>query len=245
MRLKLLTIGMLAVTATSMSACKKVAEYKAPEIKAPVIDPPVFKPPVIDTELFKETFVCDQVSKDVDEELNKRAIKVVGYSDLQDVETTDCDGKKTLSPKLPLQTFAYNLTIAPPVNLKSKVISASIENTRTCVKRQITVGPSIKSPSLASAEWSANPYWMNDIGAVIIGLNDDWLRTSLGLNILEGQNLITVVYYGECLGETNEKGVCENAQELARKTVIVDATIEIRELNGIRAVNTCTEANKP
>lgn len=245
MLLKLLTIGMLAVTATSMSACLKVAEYKAPELKTPVIEPPVFKPPVVDTESLKAIFVCDQITKDIDEEINKHAIKIQGHSDLQDVESTNCDGKKSLSPKMPLQNFSHNLAIAPPENLNSKVTSASIENTRTCSKRQLTIDPSPTEPSLTSAKWRAHPYWLSDSGTIVIGLNDNLVKFSIGLNVLNGQNLITIIYYGECQGELNQNGVCENPKELARKTVLIDASIEVRELNGIRAVNTCTETSKP
>jgi hypothetical protein len=182
--------------------------------------------------------VCDKVEKNVSEELSKHPTKIQGFTSLQDIESTDCDGKKTLAPKVPINDFSVNLTIEPPAGLNSKVTYATIENSRTCAARRLDV-KSGEAPLPDSPEWLAHPYWINDQGRIVIGTNDSMMRMQIGLNVASGQNILNITYYGRCLEKPDDKGICRKAEELARKAVLVNAEIEKREVNGVFTINTC------
>ncbi|MGZ6479532.1 MAG: hypothetical protein ACXWQE_09535 [Bdellovibrionales bacterium] len=237
MRLKLIGLVMIA---TLISACKvEKAEYKAPDFKMPEIKLPIGK----DLQI-PDFFVCNKIDNNVSEDLKKNAIQVHGTTDLQDTESV-CDGKKTLAPKMAQQNFRADLDINPPESLKSKVSFAIVENTRTCVSRRLTVQPvSTESPEAQKALWPANPYKLDEKGLIKIGLNDSTFRMQFGLNVSKGQNLISIIYYGRCLEKPSDPGVCNKGEELARQTILVNADIEVRELNGIKTYAGCIKPTK-
>ncbi|MGE3681134.1 MAG: hypothetical protein AB7G93_05350 [Bdellovibrionales bacterium] len=232
-----LHISILAVFTLFIGACKVSTKPKAPTIKPIEIQLPTFKI----SELPKEFFVCDQPETNISEELKKTAIEVKGVTNVQDRERTDCNGKKTLEPKASLHDFNSNLTITPPEEIRSKVTMADIENKRTCASRRLQVdSKETKDPSLTpTAQWAISPYWIDSDGHITIGVNDTTFVLNSGLNVLPGQNLMSVIYYGRCLGKRNEAGVCDKAEELVRKQVLVNVILEKQELNGVRQWDTC------
>lgn len=186
----------------------------------------------IDPKFLDSLVTCDELPKYLDREVEKNALTVKGFTDKQDTEHTDCDGKKTLSPKLPLLNFKHDLAIEPPDGIEGKVVSVRVKNTRTCIERKIDVDKKNKFPLTQSAPWAEKPYWLNPDGAIVIGLNNSFLKTAAGLNVFEGLNLLEIAYL-------NAKG-----EELAKKSILVNAEIEVRELNGIKTVNACRDEKK-
>lgn len=182
--------------------------------------------------------MCDKTDQIITDDLKLKAIKIHGTNDLQDVETTDCDGKKTLLQKNSMENFSAELKIDPPDGLGAPVSFVEVKNARTCSERRVQVKSDVVSTS-----GSGDPLKLGELdknGTVTIGLSNKWIRNLLGLNVAKGSNLVTVVYYGKCLDE-KPTAHCVKGEELARKVVLVDVTIEDKQLNGIKSINTCTK----
>lgn len=218
----------VALTGCKVKTKTETTKYTIKPIK---IELPPFQMD-FDPDLFKDLFICNQETKELDREIENNALQVRGFTDKQDIESTDCEGKKTLSPKSALHNFKQNLVIEPPGGLEGKVASVSIKNTRTCAERQATVDPKSEFPLTQSALWEVAPYWASKDGAIVVGLNDSRLRKSLGLNALNGKNLLEITYRDA------------DGKELDKKSVLVNATIEVRELNGIHPMNNCHDEKK-
>lgn len=213
MRIQL--IGVLTVF-VALAACKREGGPKMPTVKTPQT-----KVPSGDAGM-EFLFVCDKTTQSLSEDIKKSAIEIEGTSERRDLEGPGCDGRKILMPKFPRNNFRQELTIRPPANLKGEVKFAEIENTRTCASRRITFRASNQPTSFDSKAWLEEPYWIGKESTIVIGLTDWPARLfSPGLNILNGQNLMNVVYFGI------------NGEELGRQTILVGVKIEYREINGI------------
>jgi hypothetical protein len=238
--MRLATLSLVSMIAI-LSGCKDpTPSYKAPEIKRQEVKIPSgtdFKLPI-------EFMVCDKVEANVSKELTKHPLNTRGFTDLQDMEGTDCDGKKTTTPKMPLNNFNANLTIDPPAGIKSNVNFAIVENTRTCSSRRVTFKAGEVNP-LGTPVWADRPYFMDEHGRITLGMIDSPFLLRVGLNVANGQNILNITYYGRCLdavkAAATTAGECEKGEELARKSVLVNAEIEKREIDGVYQIDSCTK----
>lgn len=238
----------VVVALSLTTGCKRTTveaksyDFKVPRTPSPRV--PDFKFP--DTSILDAFMVCDKVAENVPIELQKSAISVEGTSDIQDMEFEYCSGEKNLLRKVS-KGFRQVLTIQPAEPLKDKVAYVQIENTRTCTSRQVHLSPSSRPVSFESAVWWSSPYWIGESGVLVIGLNESTLKFSNGLNVKNGQNLMKLTYYSRCLEKSDEKDsqTCKKGEEIGSQTVLVNATIEKRELNGIAVVKVPCDKNKP
>ncbi|MGE0525954.1 MAG: hypothetical protein AB7G93_16530 [Bdellovibrionales bacterium] len=238
---------LILATVSFTCSCEITKEPKIPELpKIPEIptfnlprgtEPPPTGSPA---STLKDLFVCDKATENTSDEVKRNAIQVRGTTSYQDVESLDCDGKKTFFPKFPLNDFKANLTIPPPERLSPEVTFAIVENNRTCVSRRVMVSPGNTSRvTPGDPLWSAHPYWIDAQGLILLGLTDSSARAATGLNVLSGPNLLSITYFGRCLETPDEGGICTKAEELAKKQVLITVDLVKQELNGVRVFNSC------
>ena len=228
MRLVLLLSLLVSVWVTG---CKEPAKPVVTTIRVPKepIKIPEFK-------LDLNFLVCDADKQNISQTARDSAQTIKGTTDRQDLEVQACESKK-LIPKAALRTFKTNITFQPPIDLKGEVVYATLSNARTCWDHRIFVK---KSVALDDAAWEVTPYNLSSDGILTVGLIYKVVRAIpfLGVNVRAGENLMEITYFGNCPQDTDGEAA-KNCSELARKSVLINVELEVRELNGIKVVNTC------
>lgn len=236
-------VALLVLTVPLVNGCKVKSSSNPYKI---TVKPIEFKIPKIDLnfdDIKLDFAVCDKVEKNVSADLERNAINIHGFSEKQDTEYTDCEGKKTLKAKEAFNNFKDDLTIEASQGLSGKVEFADIENTRTCTNERVTFDAKKTFADVKSRDWILSPAWMNEAGAIVVGLNNSKSKFAIGLNVAKGQNILNITYYSKCL-EKSETGYCKKGEVVGKKSVLVNADIEDRELNGIRSKDSCDDKSK-
>ncbi len=173
-----------------------------------------------------------------------------------DIESTDCDGKVTKSHG-PVKEFGQSILVEPDSELTDSVNFIQVDNLRTCSIQKIDAvdentlepkdielldGTKLKVPGVFGSGVGFN-------GQSKILLSDSSLKISaLYLNAKDGNNVITITYFGKCLKYKDKKDTsmkdsfnCEKAEELGKKQILMKLQIDRPEVAGILKKNTCTK----
>jgi hypothetical protein len=143
------------------------------------------------------------------------------------VRATSCDGQVKEFQKGD-QEFNERITILPPFNLRSRVQTVKVYNHLDCGTATISTSErGMKTPVFMGQERASEyPEYTSQItkrGLVKLALADGEYREGYDkMNVVNGRNVLEVVYYGK------------NAEEVGRKLITVNVNIERPMRPGIR-----------
>lgn len=143
---------------------------------------------------------------------------------------TNCDGEITGNSKITVSPH-QGLIVEKPQDLKESVDYVTVENIRACSNERIEA--SLKNLKATYIEVDGKetevPIFGNqatEAGDLRLALSDSDLKIpGMNTNILEGQNVLKIKYFGKCseYSPASERGSrrCLKAEELAEKTIVL------------------------
>lgn len=239
---KYFTCVQLFVVVGLLTSCLESTTPKAVSPKMPDIK---FELPVDIQQAFdaiNASKTCDkkdseqpQVSNEV--LVNKSVIE--DQIDSQKMQIVDCDNKVTFEKVGPVRSHSSKVKISAPEDLEGKVNFVSIENHRTCETIQIkSTARSVAFDLVQAADEAGN-----------VNLNvseSDMKLFGFALSVHEGNNVLTVRYYGKCLvykkvinSKYGDEANCEKAEELGSKMAYLELHINRPLIDGIRTTDGC------
>ena len=251
-------IVLLIVTAQLFFSCIPVIPKP---VKTELKPMPKFEIDPGTLEFMKKMFVCNKT----DSEMalanfnNESTVAVEGTETLQEVETTDCDGKVTKSISL-VERFKQSIDISPDTELTQQLNFMSVENVRTCATIKISAVEQAKFEDLKNEKLlpGLTPFG-KDSSASIVGdaqivlFDSPIKREQTDLNVSNGNNVLKIRYFGKCLKyaekiddkKTDSKN-CLEAEVLAEKQILLKVSIT-RKVSPLPAlkVNSCKTNPNP
>lgn len=221
-------------------------------------DPIVISMPEIDVnDILKGLVTCQKESSTQDLS-NVSASDLISITDtiaMQNFEVKDCNGKLIRQGTAPARELKQTIDLPKSNSLQGKLEFVEIKNDRTCKTLRVKV---IKNGQYANyglvQQADGTQYRIeqmttrsNEDGEMQILISDSnsLIGTSHLLNVADGNNLISVKYYGECLESIEKPSAnagpehnCKKGKEIGSQSfginVQVDRSAKIEEIKSTR-----------
>jgi hypothetical protein len=190
---------------------------------------------------------CDKKDSEQPQVSNEVLVSKFAIEDqieTQNAQVIDCDNKVKSENVGPVRRHSSFVKISAPEELVGPVNYVSVENHRTCETVQIKANAvSAATNLIQSADLSGN------VNLNIMESNQKVYFTAISVH--EGNNVLTVRYYGKCLvykkevkPKLDDSSNCEKAEELGSKMAYVELHITRPLIDGTRRVEGCFEPKK-
>ena len=207
-------------------------------------------------DILSEMRACNKPDSELslDKVNSQDTITIIDKIDSMDIESIDCKGNKTKSHG-PVRQYNQLHYVEAPASLTGKVSYVIVENQRTCTTQLLKAGDDallgeqiIEVPDLEPIKVSgpATPK-AGTSGRLALFLADmDLKMPSLYMSVRDGNNVLKISYYGECLKKKpvvdtakSESANCLEPQLLLETYVKVDVQIERQSVPGTRTKDVC------
>jgi hypothetical protein len=187
----------------------------------------------------------------ISDEAKANAMTIEDQIESQDIETTDCEGNIKNSHG-PVRDLDQVIAVTAPHAFADKVSFIRVENPRTCAIQSFDtsdkLGPTEnkvdgEAPVVIGSSFSE----ADRLGNSRIIVNDSDYKLILYLNVKDGANVLKISYFGKCLKyrenpDTRSKAeyyLCEQAELLGTKDVLLTVHVDRPEIPGTKRVSTC------
>lgn len=224
---------------------------KMPEIK---FDPKIEQ--MLET-IRNEYAICDKKDSEqpqVSNEVLVNKIALEDQIDSQKTEYVECNGKVTSLGVKPVRKHSSLVKIEAPAEgtLAAEVNFISVENHRTCTTKRVKAYSDDKfgNKSKLAIDWGGVAFSEASFrGDLILSVEEAAFKMGLSLPILEGNNVLTVRYFGKCLvyndkvdDKLTDTANCKTAEELGSKEVYLELHVNRPLIDGVRSIQqTCAD----
>jgi hypothetical protein len=209
--------------------------------------------------IIEQTKTCDNPvdSANLQKELLEGVMTIEDEISIKNIEHIDCQGNTFWKGRGPERHFRKSIEIAPPSTAETtKVNFVQIENTRTCTTQRISPADDtvfdqkeINLENGTKVPVQISKTMANPKGSLKLMLTDSIYNDDANaLNIRNGENVITIKYYGKCIKfrenieeKFDDAYNCETAELIKTKEVYINIKINRPETNDSSKLVLCSQ----
>ena len=219
----------------------KAPDYKVPEVKAPNLS--------AYDDIIQKIYTCNKSDQEMNLNLPRTDEDILVQDTIENKEIiqVDCNQVKKSLGVGPVRSFDHVMQLQPPIGLTEAVNYIVISNTRTCTEQRLDVVKKNTKDDDTVITTKFEKSALAETGDIKLALSDFNIRLSqMFLNVRDGNNLISIKYYGKCIKYTDIPNTkfgdaynCLEASLLAEKSFLLNVEINRPTVDGSIEKDTC------